>query len=99
VEYHNGGVWPFVCSFYVVALIAAGKYKLAEKIFYSLTKCVKQSRNPELAYGFNEWFKAQDGSPRGNDWQTWSASMYLYAADCIEQKKTPFFEELRKHIF
>jgi len=95
-EYHNGGVWPFVCSFYVAALIAAGKYKLAEKKFYSLTKCVKQARNPELAYGFNEWFKAQDGSPRGNDWQTWSASMYLYAAACIEQKTTPFFEELRK---
>ena len=95
-EYHNGGVWPFVCSFYVAALIAAGKYKLAEKKFYSLTKCVKLARNRELAYGFNEWFKAQDGSPRGNDWQTWSASMYLYAAACIEQKTTPFFEEFRK---
>jgi len=95
-EYHNGGVWPFVCSFYVAALIAAGKYKLAEKKFYSLTKCVKLAKNPELAYGFNEWFKAQDGSPRGNDWQTWSASMYLYAAACLEQKTTPFFEELRK---
>jgi hypothetical protein len=23
-EYHNGGVWPFVCGFYVAALVAAG---------------------------------------------------------------------------
>jgi hypothetical protein len=95
-EYHNGGVWPFVCSFYVAALIAAGKHKLAEKKFYALTKCLKQSVNSELPYGFNEWFKAQDGRPRGNDWQTWSASMYLYAADCIERKITPFFEEFRE---
>ncbi|MDY6857087.1 MAG: glycoside hydrolase 100 family protein [Thermodesulfobacteriota bacterium] len=95
-EYHNGGIWPFVCGFYVAALIAAGKHKLAEKKFYFLTKCIQQSRTPELAYGFNEWYKAQDGSPQGNDWQSWSASMYLYAAACIEEKKTPFFEKLRK---
>ncbi|OHB62079.1 MAG: amylo-alpha-1,6-glucosidase, partial [Planctomycetes bacterium RBG_13_46_10] len=23
-EYHNGGIWPFVCGFYVAALVAAG---------------------------------------------------------------------------
>ncbi len=95
-EYHNGGVWPFVCGFYVAALVAADRYRLAEQYFYSLTKCVKQAKNHELPYGFNEWFKAQDGSPRGNDWQTWSASMYLYAAACIERKTTPFFEEFRE---
>lgn len=94
-EYHNGGVWPFVCSFYVAALISAGKHKLAEKTFYTLTKCVKQAKNSELTYGFNEWFKAQDGSTMGNDWQTWSASMYLYAAACIERKTTPFFQDIR----
>ena len=89
-EYHNGGVWRFVCGFYVAALIATGKHKLAEKKIYFLTKCVQQARNTELASGSNEWYKAYDGSPRGSDWQTWSASMYLYAATCVEEKATHF---------
>ncbi len=29
-EYHNGGIWPFVCGFYVAALVAAKKYTLAQ---------------------------------------------------------------------
>ena len=31
----------------------------------------------------------------GQDWQTWSAAMYLYAVKCVEEKRTPFFEEMR----
>lgn len=30
-DYHNGGIWPFVCGFYIAALVAAGRHKLAEK--------------------------------------------------------------------
>ena len=29
--YANGGIWPFVCGFYVAALVAAGRMDLAEK--------------------------------------------------------------------
>ena len=29
-EYHNGGVWPFVCGFYVAACVAAGRMGLAQ---------------------------------------------------------------------
>ena len=28
-EYHNGGVWPFICGLYVAALVAAKRYTLA----------------------------------------------------------------------
>ncbi|MFZ9011438.1 MAG: amylo-alpha-1,6-glucosidase [Anaerohalosphaeraceae bacterium] len=28
-QYHNGGIWPFICGFYVAALVAAGKKRLA----------------------------------------------------------------------
>lgn len=94
-EYHNGGIWPFICGFYVAALVAAGRHRLAEKKLLELTKLVKVSRDESLSYGFNEWFKAQDGTPRGQDWQTWSAAMYLYAAKCVEDGVTPFFEEIR----
>jgi hypothetical protein len=28
----------------------------------------------------------------GQDWQTWSAALFLYAAKCVEDKETPFFD-------
>jgi hypothetical protein len=95
-EYHNGGIWPFVCGFYIAALVAAGRYRLAEQNLYTLSHLIKSSREAKVDFGFNEWYKAQDGQPMGQDWQTWSAAMYLYAATCVEQRYTPFFDTIRK---
>ncbi len=94
-EYHNGGVWPFVCGFYIAALIAAGKLRLAKAKLKVLAELVKQTRLAKVDYGFNEWFDAA-GRPRGQDWQTWSAAMFLYAAACVERGCTPFFDEIRR---
>ena len=52
----------------------------------------------ELRWGFNEWLNAQTGRPSGRDWQTWSASMYLYAVVCVERKTTPFFDWIRSDV-
>jgi glycogen debranching enzyme len=76
--------------------VAAGKYELAAKKILALTELMKPARVADVEFGFNEWFKAQDGSPRGEDWQTWSAAMYLYAVACVEQKGTPFFDQVRQ---
>jgi hypothetical protein len=95
-DYHNGGIWPFICGFYIAALVAAKRFKLAEKKLLALTQILKTSSSNNLTYGFNEWVKAQDGKPMGQDWQTWSAALYLYAAKCVEEKKTPFFDEMRE---
>jgi hypothetical protein len=94
-NYHNGGIWPFICGVYIAALVAAKRYKLAEKMLSELTKLIKISRDPNLEFGFNEWIKAQDGKVMGVDWQTWSAALYLYAAKCVQEKNTPFFDEIR----
>lgn len=94
-DYHNGGVWPFVCGFYIAALTAAGRHKLAEKKFEALTRLIQPARITKVEFGFNEWFKAQDGKPKGQDWQTWSAAMYLYSAVCVQFKRTPFFDKIR----
>ena len=94
-EYHNGGVWPFVCGFYVAAIVAAGGLRLAQKKLQALTELVRPARQQPVAFGFNEWFRATDGQPCGQDWQTWSAAMYLYAAACVERRTTPFFEAIR----
>lgn len=94
-EYHNGGIWPFICGLYIAALVAAKRYKLAREKLEVLTSCIKLSITSKAKYGFNEWIKAQDGKPKGQDWQTWSAALYLYAAKCLEDKRTPYFEEIR----
>ena len=94
-DYHNGGIWPFICGFYVAALVAAKRYSLAKEKLIELTHLIKLSNTPNLNFGFNEWIKAQDGKPKGQDWQTWSAALYLYAAKCVEEKCTPFFDEIR----
>jgi hypothetical protein len=95
-EYHNGGIWPFICGFYVAAAVAAGRQRIAERNLDALTHAVLPARAHDVAFGFNEWLYAYDGTPRGEDWQTWSAAMYLYAVACVESGKTPFFEEIRR---
>jgi len=94
-EYHNGGVWPFACGFYVAALVAAGRSQLARRKLIALTQLIRQKRRADVEFGFNEWLRAQDGTPQGEDWQSWSAAMYLYAATCVEHGHTPLFHELR----
>jgi hypothetical protein len=94
-EYHNGGIWPFVCGFYIAALVAAKRYKLAEQKLVVLSELLRPARQADVEFGFNEWIRAQDGTPQGEDWQSWSAAMYLYAANCVRHKRTPFFEDIR----
>jgi len=96
-DYHNGGIWPFICGFYVAALVAARKYNLAAQKLIELTRLIRLSRDKNLEFGFNEWIKPKTGEAMGVDWQTWSAAMYLYAAKCVEEKRTPFFEDMRKN--
>jgi hypothetical protein len=56
---------------------------------------LRPAREADVEFGFNEWHRAQDGTPQGQDWQTWSAAMYLYAAHCVETQSIPFFNQVR----
>lgn len=94
-DYHNGGIWLFIAGFYIAALVATKRYDLAQAKLDLLTELTRPAREAKTAFGFNEWMRAQDGLPRGQDWQTWSASMYLYAAAAVEQRRTPFFDQIR----
>ena len=87
--YHNGGIWPFVSALHIVAILAVGKRELALEKLLALTDLVKLGRDSTLEWGFHEWVPAQTGKPteRGNDWQTWSAALYLYAVACYEENK------------
>jgi hypothetical protein len=94
-NYHNGGVWPFICSLHVASCVAVKRYELGEHKLLALTKLVKPARKEGLDWGFNEWLKAQTGEPSGCDWQTWSAALYLYACYCVKHRRTPFFHDIR----
>ena len=94
-EYHNGGIWPFVCGIYIAALVAAKRHRLAGEKLLELTHAIRASSSGGVDFGFNEWLRARDGKPAGQDWQSWSAALYLYAVKCVEEKRTPFFEEMR----
>jgi hypothetical protein len=90
-EYHNGGIWPFIIGFYIAALVAAGQAELANQKFSALSDLVVAARSNHWVFGFNEWFHAQDCRAGGQDWQTWSAAMYLFAAACVDQNQVPLF--------
>jgi hypothetical protein len=94
-DYHNGGIWPFICGFYIAALVAAKHFSLAKEKLIALTHAIQLTTDDKLSFGFNEWIKAQTGKPMGQNWQTWSAALYLYAARCVEEGQTPYFEEMR----
>jgi hypothetical protein len=97
-EYHNGGIWPFICGFYIAALVAAGRYRLAERKLGAFTELVRPARAAAVEFGFNEWLTAHNPEPRGQDWQSWSAAMYLYAAECVQTRNTPLLDSLRPDV-
>jgi Alkaline and neutral invertase len=76
--YHNGGIWPFIGGFYVAALVKAGRLSEAEKAFEGLTEL-------NLSGGFNEWHHGKTLEPLGVRAQAWSAGMYLFAHECLNQ--------------
>jgi len=93
--YHNGGIWPFACGFYVAALVAAGLWELAQQKLETLADLVQLSARDDLEFGFNEWIEPTTGAPGGQDWQLWSAATYLYAVECVDRRMTPLFAEAR----
>jgi hypothetical protein len=68
---------------------------LAERKLLALTELVKPWHENAAEWGFNEWIHAETTKPSGRDWQTWSAAMYLYAAECVLRQSTPFFDGIR----
>jgi hypothetical protein len=90
-SYHNGGIWPFTIGWYIAALVASGRHDMADQKLESLSALMRASSNTDLPYGFNEWFRAQDCSPAGQDWQTWTAAMFLYARECVEARRLLLF--------
>ncbi|MGE5865243.1 MAG: amylo-alpha-1,6-glucosidase [Rhizobacter sp.] len=78
-QYHNGGIWPFVGGFWVMALAHMGKLDLAH------AELVKVARaNQADGWRFTEWFHGQTLAPVGMLGQTWNAATFLLARDALE---------------
>jgi len=78
-QYHNGGIWPMVGGFWVMALAAAGKPRRAREELARLARA-----NEINGWEFNEWFHGQTGAPRGMPRQSWNAAAFLLAARALE---------------
>lgn len=73
-QYHNGGIWPYVGGFWVIALAKAGKKELSWQELEKLAKA-NQANN----WQFNEWFHGRTGKPMGMPKQSWNAGTFLLA--------------------
>ena len=80
-QYHNGGCWPFVGGFWVLALAAAGKQREAERALGQLAQA-----NATNGWQFNEWFHGKTGKPMGMSGQSWNAAMLLLAQHALRAR-------------
>ena len=87
LDYHNGGVWPFVGGFYICALFSLGLDHAGSQL-ENLAMANGVLRDGETV-GFNEWLDGRKGEARGQYGQSWSAGMYV-AAHASSKGKDPF---------
>jgi glycogen debranching enzyme len=79
-RYHNGGLWPMIGGFWVLALAAAGRKGVARQELARLALA-----NAVDDWRFTEWFDGTDGTPRGMAGQTWNAALFLLANEGLEK--------------
>lgn len=73
-QYHNGGIWPFVGGFWVMALARLG---LHEHAWIELARLAQA--NAQDDWRFTEWFHGRTLAPMGMAGQSWNAAAFLLA--------------------
>lgn len=79
-HYLNGGIWPFIGGFYVLALIKTKRFKEAERALKSLAISNTEGNS------FPEWIDPISKKTHGI-YQAWSAGLYILAHDSLKKKK------------
>ncbi len=79
-HYANAGIWPYIGSFYVLALIKNKKFKEAEK---ELRKVAESNLKGNL---FPEWINPLTKESHGVS-QAWDAGTYILAYQSLKKKK------------
>ena len=78
-QYHNGGIWPFIGGFWVLALAMRGKKALAQQELGKLALV-----NSLDGWRFTEWFHGRTLVPMGMAGQSWNAAAYLMAQRALD---------------
>ena len=81
-QYHNGGIWPMVGGFWVMALAAAGRLPEARLELAKLARACAL-RN----WSFTEWLHGTRGTPRGMPGQSWNAAAFLMAERAVTERR------------
>jgi glycogen debranching enzyme len=77
-QYHNGGIWPMVGGFWVLALERSGRRRQAR------TELVKLARACAVDdWAFAEWLHGRTAAARGMRHQSWNAAAYLIADHAV----------------
>jgi glycogen debranching enzyme len=84
-QYHNGGIWPFVGGFWILALCACGMHAPARKDLAALAGANRLGN-----WSFNEWLHGQTYAPCGMSGQSWNAAAFLMAWSAVEHGTTLF---------
>jgi len=75
---HNGGIWPFVGGFYILALNKVGRQQEALDELYLLAQV-----NAQDDFSFPEVVHGQSGVSIGARHQAWSAGMFISAYKAV----------------
>ena len=78
-QYHNGGIWPFVGGFWVMALARLGQDALGWAELARLARV-----NALDDWRFTEWFHGKTLVPMGMAGQSWNAATFLLARRALE---------------
>ena len=82
-QYHNGGIWPFVGGFWVLALAQAGRTAQAQQQLAQLAQV-----NALDDWRFTEWFHGRTLEPMGMAGQSWNAACFLLAHRSLTSGKS-----------
>ncbi len=78
-QYHNGGIWPFVGGFWVMALARLGQHDLAWAELERLAQV-----NALDDWRFTEWLHGRSLQPMGMAGQSWNAATFLMARRALQ---------------
>ena len=79
-QYHNGGIWPFVGGFWVMALARLGQHELA---WPELARLARANQLDD--WRFTEWFHGRTLAPMGMAGQSWNAATFLLALRALRE--------------
>ncbi|WP_462321237.1 amylo-alpha-1,6-glucosidase [Halochromatium sp.] len=91
-EYHNGGLWPMVTSFYVCDLARRGLQQQAQRFLDGINRANALPMDDE-PWGFAEYIHGRDLTPGGTRHQGWSAAAAIIARHALDGQ-APFCLEL-----